>query len=321
MPRILSEQDIESLLSIDDALEAVESAYKGLGTGDNTNNPRNRVNSPGSRLQLMGGACPESGLTGAKIYNTGESGTQFLVAVFAESGGELRGIIEADVLGRLRTGAASGVATDQLAREDATTMGIIGTGSQARSQVRAVAAVRDLESVSAYSRTPENREAFAAEMDDELDVTVGAVDSASDAVAGADIVTTITSSTGSVFDNEDIEEGTHINAAGSNSLARQEIPTRTVVGADRLVVDSVEQAKAEAGDFVTALELGFVTWEGVREIGDVIAGYAPGRTDASDVTLFNSLGLAVQDVSLAATALDYAEEQHVGQIVPMFDER
>jgi ornithine cyclodeaminase/alanine dehydrogenase-like protein (mu-crystallin family) len=305
---------------MEDALEAVESAFEGLGTGDNTNNPRNRVNSPGSRLQIMGGACPKSNLTGAKVYNTGKSGTQFLVTVFDESEGDLRGLIEADILGRLRTGAASGVATDQLAREDATTMGIIGTGSQARSQVRAVAAVRDLESVAVYSRTPEHREEFASEMDDELDAAVESADSASDAVAGSDIVTTITSSTDSVFDDEDIDEGTHINAAGSNSLARQEIPTRTVVGADRIVVDSVEQAKEEAGDFVTALELGFVTWEGIQEIGDVIAGYAPGRTDASDITLFNSLGLAVQDVSLAATALDYAEEQDVGQVVTMFDE-
>jgi len=321
MPRILSEQDVESLLTMEDALEAVKSAYEGLGTGENINNSRNRVNSPGSRLQLMGGACPDAGFTGAKIYNTGKAGTQFLVTVFDESEGQLRGLIEADILGRLRTGAASGVATDYLAREDATTMGIIGTGSQARSQTWAVAAVRDLESVWAFSRTPEHREEFATEMDDEFDATVEPADSAGDAISGADIVTTITSSTDSVFDDEDIDEGTHINAAGSNSLARQEIPTRTVVGADRIVVDSIEQAKEEAGDFLTALELGFVTWEGIQEIGDVIAGHAPGRSDASDVTLFNSLGLAVQDVSLAATVLDYAEDQDVGQEVSMFDKR
>ena len=306
---------------MEDALKAVESAYEGLGTGDNTNNPRTRVNSPGSRLQLMGGACPDAGLTGTKVYNTGKAGTQFLVTVFDESEGQLRGLIEADILGRLRTGAASGVATDYLACEDTTTMGIIGTGSQARSQLRAVAAVRDIECVQAFSRTPEHREKFATEMNDELGATVKPVDSAGDAVSGADIVTTITSSTDSVFDDEDIVEGTHINAAGSNSLARQEIPTRTVVGADRIVVDSIEQAKDEAGDTLTALELGLVTWEGIQEIGDIIAGHAPGRSDASDVTLFNSLGLAVQDVSLAATALDYAENQDVGQEVSMFDKQ
>jgi ornithine cyclodeaminase/alanine dehydrogenase-like protein (mu-crystallin family) len=318
MPTILSEREVGTLLTIEDALDAVESAFEGLGTGENTNQPRRRVNSPGSRLQLMGAACPGVDGTGAKVYNTSGGETRFLVAVFDESTGGLRGLLEADTLGRLRTGAASGVATDYLAREDATSLGLIGTGSQAGDQVRAVASVRDIEVVRAYSSTLEHRESFAAEMDEELDATVEAVDSAAETVGDADIVTTITSSTESVFDDEDIGDGVHINAVGSNSLVRQEIPTRTVVGADRLVVDSLDQAKLEAGDLTTALELGYVTWEGIHELGDVVAGHAPGRRDDSEVTLFESLGLAAQDVSLAVRALEYAESEHVGLDVSMF---
>lgn len=320
MPRVLSEQDVASLLTIEDALEAVESAFEGLGTGTNTNEPRTRVNSPGSRLQLMGGACPEAGLTGTKVYNTSRSGTRFLVTVFDESEGQLRGLIEADTLGQLRTGAASGVATDYLAAEDASVAGIIGTGNQARTQLRAIAAVRDIESVRAYSTTAEHRESFAEEMDAELDASVEAVDSAADAVSGVDVLTTITSSTEPVFDDDDLDDGVHINAAGSNSLARQELPTRTVAGADALVVDSAEQARQEAGDLITALELGLVNWEGIHELGDVVANGVADRVGDAGVTLFESLGLAVQDVSLAATALEHAEKQDVGRQIELFGE-
>lgn len=319
MPTLLTEADVKSLLSIDDAVSVIEDTFDRLGHGSDVNRPRDRVRSPGLRLQLMGASCPELGVSGTKVYTTSREGTRFLITLFDQESGRPVGLIEGDELGRLRTGAASGVATKYLARDDAARVGIIGTGHQAATQLEAVAAVRDLEAVNVYSRSADNRESFAETMTDRLDADVAPVEAAAAAVSEADILITITSATDPVFEDEHLAEGVHINAAGSNSIARQELPTRTVVGADRLVVDSKEQAKLEAGDFLTAMELGFVSWENVRELGDLVAGYAPGRDSADDVTIFESLGLAAQDVALGALALERAEAEGVGRSVPLFD--
>lgn len=319
MPTLLTEADVKSLLSIDDAVSVIEDTFDRLGHGSDVNRPRDRVRSPGLRLQLMGASCPELGVSGTKVYTTSREGTRFLITLFDQESGRPVGLIEGDELGRLRTGAASGVATKYLARDDAARVGIIGTGHQAATQLEAVAAVRDLEAVNVYSRSADNRESFAETMTERLDADVAPVEAAAAAVSEADILITITSATDPVFEDEHLAEGVHINAAGSNSIARQELPTRTVVGADRLVVDSKEQAKLEAGDFLTAMELGFVSWENVRELGDLVAGYAPGRDSADDVTIFESLGLAAQDVALGALALERAEAEGVGRSVPLFD--
>lgn len=320
MTTLLTEDEVASLVSMDDAVDVVEASFERLGTGADVNRPRDRVRSPGLRLQMMGGACPELGVSGAKLYTTASEGTRFLVVLFDQETGRPSCLIEADELGRLRTGAASGVATEYLARADATRVGIIGTGHQASTQLEAVAAVREIEAVSAYSRSPDRRERFAETMDDRLRADVVPVEDAATAVSEADILITITTSSEPVFEAAELPPGVHINAAGSNSIARQELPTRTVVGADRLVVDSRAQARREAGDFVTAMELGLVSWENVRELGDVVAGYAPGREAAEETTVFDSLGLAVQDVSLGALALERAVAQGAGRSVPLFEE-
>lgn len=320
MTTLLTEADVASLLSMDDAVEVIEDTFERLGTGADVNRPRDRVRSPGLRLQLMGGSCPALGVSGVKIYTTAREGTRFVVALFDQETGRPSGLIEADELGRLRTGAASGVATRHLARDDAARVGIIGTGHQAVTQLEAVDAVCSLEQVTAYSRTPESRAAFVETMADRIRTEVVPVDDAAEAVSDIDILITITSSTDPVFEDEHLAEGVHINAAGSNSIARQELPTRTVVGADRLIVDSAEQARIEAGDFVTAMELGLVSWENVHELGDVVAGYAPGRERAADITVFESLGLAVQDVSLGALALERAEAEGIGTDVSLFED-
>lgn len=319
MATLLTEEDVESLLSMEDAVDTVEKTFERLGHGKDVNRPRERVRSPGLRLQLMGGSCPELGYSGAKIYNTSREGTRFFVVLFDQQTGMPRGLIEADVLGLLRTGAASGVATKHMSREDATTAGVIGTGHQAVGQLEAMAEVRDLDQVKVYSRTPENREEFAETMSDRIGVDVTPVESSEEAVSDVDILTTITSSTDPVFDDEHLADGVHINAAGSNAIVRQELPTRTVVGADRIAVDSKEQARTEAGDFVTAMEIGLVSWGGISEFGDVVAGHAPGRESDTDKTIFESLGLAVQDVSLGALALERAEKEGIGQNVPLFE--
>lgn len=319
MTVLLTEEDVASLLTMETAVESIEASFTRLGQGADVNEPRTRVNSPHCRLQYLGGASPELGYAGIKVYNTTREGTRFLNYIIDEQSGKPVGLIESDTLGRFRTGAASGVATKYLAREDANTVGIIGTGGQAPTQLEAVCAVRDIDEIFAFSRTEEDREEFAEQMSENLSIPVHPVETATNAVEPADIVITITSSSSAVFDDADIQPGTHINAAGSNSLARKELPTRTVVGADRIVVDSKEQARREAGDFVTALELGFISWGQIRELGDVVAGFAPGRPADDSVTIFESLGIAVQDIALSATVLELAEEVGVGEHVPLFE--
>lgn len=318
MTVLLTEEDVASLVSMDDAVDVIEASFERLGSGDDVNRPRDRVRSPGLRLQLMGASCPDLGVSGAKIYNTTREGTRFLVVLFDQESGRPRGIIEAGELGRLRTGAASAVATKYIARDDATRVGVIGTGFQAGAQLEAVATVCDLASVKVYSRTPERRTAFADEMSDLLSTTVTPVTDPAGAVSDIDVLITITSATDPVFDHSDLDTPVHINAVGSNSLARQELPTRTVVEADRIIVDSKEQARTEAGDFVTAMELGLVSWENVRELGDIVAGFGPDRDGTDDITVFESLGLAVEDVSLGALALERAKEHTVGREIPLF---
>jgi ornithine cyclodeaminase/alanine dehydrogenase-like protein (mu-crystallin family) len=252
-------------------------------------------------------------LVGWKNYTTTRSGAHFHVAVYDTQTGAMEALIEADRLGQLRTGAASGVATKYLAVPEAARLGVIGTGWQARSQVAAVCAVRPIESVEVYSRDAERRERFAAETASECHVEVRAVDSANAAVSEKDVVITATSSREPVFDGEVLAPGTHVNAIGSNHLKRAEIDVATVRRSAVIVCDSVEQCHIEAGDFVAALEEDALRWDQVLELSDVVDGRFPSRTSPEQITLFESLGLALEDVAMAGELIRRAREQGRGE--------
>ena len=317
MALYLTEKEVTELLTMTDTLAAVESVFKLQASGDATNESRRRVRAQGSTLMTMSGAVSNfgefKGLLGLKAYTVARGGARFYVSLFDAITGELLAFIEADKLGQMRTGAASGVATKYLAREGAKTVGVYGTGWQATSQLEAVCAVRQIEEVKVYSRKPENRERFCQQMTTELGLTNIHPVETPEAAADADIIITITSSREPVVLGEWLKPGTHINAAGGNSILRREFDDDTIKRASFIAVDSLDQSKMESGEFVTAVEKGLLTWERVKELRHVVSGQMRGREHAEQITLFKSLGLAIEDVAAAAVVYQKAKEQQAGK--------
>lgn len=322
MPLFLSEQDVTKLLTMEDTLAAVEAIFKAQAAGDATNEPRRRLRASGAVLQVMSGAVADfkdssggefKGLLGLKSYVVTRNKARFYVNLYDAESGELLALIEADKLGQMRTGAASGVATKYLARADAKTVGVYGTGWQAQSQLEAVCAVRDIESVKVYSRSPENRARFCQEMRARLGgVKIAPVEKPEEA-ADADVIITITTSREPVLQGAWLKLGTHINAAGGNSILRRELDDEVVKRSSFIAVDSIDQAKIEAGELVAAVEKGLLTWERVKELRYVVSGEMRGRTSNDQITLFKSLGVAIEDVATAAVLYRKAKEQNVGK--------
>lgn len=317
MAIFLTEQDVTQLLTMSGALAAVEAVFKRQATGAATNEPRRRVRAGGATLHVMSGAVAGrgefDGFLGLKAYTVTRHGARFYVNLFDAESGELLALMEADKLGQMRTGAASGVATKYLAKADAKTVGIYGAGWQARSQLAAVCAVRQIESVRVYSRTAEHRERFCAEMQAELGLRDIAPIEQPEAAAEAEIVITITSARAPVLEGAWLRPGAHVNAAGGNSILRRELDDEVIKRAAFIAVDDLDQAKLEAGELIVAVEKGLLTWERVHELRHIVAGALPGRRSNDEITLFKSLGIAIEDVATAAIVYRKAKEQKVGR--------
>lgn len=312
MALLLKEKDVEQLLTMPLALELVERVHREYSAGQAIDVPRERTRLPKAALHILQGAVPSSGVFGYKAYTSSREGIRFIVYVFSAERGNLEGIVEANLLGMVRTGAAGGVAARALARPDAKVAGVFGSGWQARGQVEALAAVRKLEKVKAWSRNAEKLAKFCARMSERVGVPVVPATSAEDAVRGSDILATITTSATPVFSGDWVEPGQHINAAGSNSLLRQEIDETTVRRCSPIVVDSRPTAQKEAGDLLPAFEKGRLSLGQVAELGEVLNGTRPGRTDPSQVSLFESQGMAIQDLVIAAELVRRAREAGLG---------
>jgi ornithine cyclodeaminase/alanine dehydrogenase-like protein (mu-crystallin family) len=309
---ILTEAEVEALLDMPSTLEAVESVLRDQAEGRATNRARRRVALPRSGLNFMAAGAPETGAMGLKVYSVASTGARFYTMLFDPENGELLSILQSDRLGQMRTGAASGVATKHLAREDANTLGIYGAGWQAESQLEAIAAVRNLDRVIVYSRREESRKAFAEKMSERLGMEVETTHSA-DEPAAQDIVVTATSAREPVLLGEWLRPGTHVNAAGSNFLFKSEIDRETVRRASFVCVDSHEELGLEAGDLLRPLETGVILPEAIYELGQVIAGQVRGRQGPEDITLFASQGLALEDMAAARVVYDRAVERDVGR--------
>ena len=312
MALILTEAEVEALLDMPSTLEAVESVLRDQAEGRATNRARRRVALPRSGLNFMAAGAPETGAMGLKVYSVASTGARFYTMLFDPENGELLSILQSDRLGQMRTGAASGVATKHLAREDANTLGIYGAGWQAESQLEAIAAVRNLDRVIVYSRREESRKAFAEKMSERLGMEVETTHSA-DEPAAQDIVVTATSAREPVLLGEWLRPGTHVNAAGSNFLFKSEIDRETVRRASFVCVDSHEELGLEAGDLLRPLETGVILPEAIYELGQVIAGQVRGRQGPEDITLFASQGLALEDMAAARVVYDRAVERDVGR--------
>lgn len=313
MALFIREEEVLRLLPMADALTCVEEAFRLHGSGKAINNPRTRVRTEGATLHSMAGAIPPLGALGYKAYTTARGRAQFHFYLYDCASGELLAVIQANHLGQIRTGAASGVATRHMARQDARALGVIGTGFQAAAQVEAVCAVRPIERLVVFGRRADRRRAFCEGMTRRLGgLPVQAAERPEEAVRGADVLVTITTSHEPVFDGRQLEAGTHVNAAGSNNLLRREIDDETVRRSGLVAVDDREQAKAECGDLLGPIQRGALSWEAVRELGEIVAGRSPGRRDASEITLFESQGLAIEDVAVGLHVYRRAKEEGVG---------
>jgi len=308
----LTEQDVMQVLTMPLALQAVETAFRELGEGRAQNQPRRRLRAGRGGLSIMAAAVPALGAMGYKAYG---GGARMKVFLYSTESGQLIGILDANRLGQMRTGAASGVATKYLARADASVVGLIGAGFQARSQLEAIMAQRPITDVRVYSRTADRREAFARDMA-AAPLSITPVAAIEEAVRGADIVVTATSAREPVLAGALLEPGQHINAIGANSLTRRELDEAAVARANVITVDSREQAAMECGDIVFAIDRGLAQWEQVHELAAVVAGHHPGRRSASEITLFESQGLALEDVATAALVLAEARQRGLGLELP-----
>ncbi|MEW6210392.1 MAG: ornithine cyclodeaminase family protein [Acidobacteriota bacterium] len=318
MALLLKEHHVFELLDIRTAIASVEQALADQARGEATNRPRYRVAMPTSQLHVMAAGDRRMGVYGLKVYTASRKGARFLVLLYESETGDLLAMMEADRLGQMRTGAASGVATKYMARRDAATAGIFGTGWQAESQLMAVCAVRPIRAIRVYSRSQERRESFARKMTAMLGVEVAPVDAPEEAVAGQAIIITATTSREPVFDGKFLSPGAHVNAVGSNFLAKSEIDTETIRRASRIAVDSVDQSRIEAGDLLPAIERGIICWESVAELGRIVAGQISGRESDDDITIFKSNGIALEDVAVALEVYTRARERGVGEEVSLW---
>jgi len=310
---LLTEEDVRQILTMEMALDAVEEGLRKLALDEAMNVPRARTQTDHAMLHVMSAAAKSLGVMGYKAYATSRKGLHFHVGLFDGRTGSLLSLMQAAYLGEMRTGAASGVATQYMARPDASEVGIFGSGKQARTQLQAVCKVRKIRRVQVYSLTEENRRRFADEMTRVCDTEVEPVPRPEMAAEDKDIIITATTSREPVLNGHWIAEGTHINAVGSNFIGKAEIDAVGVRRCESIVVDSKDQARIEAGDFVQALEEGSIHWADVHELGQVIVGRYTGRAHPQDVTLFKSLGIAIEDVAVAARVYTKAQSAGLGK--------
>lgn len=315
----ISEAEVRSLLTMPTAIEAVEEVSRKQASGEVVVHPRRRFELPGGGFfHYMAAADFSTGYVAMKQYTYVKGKLRFLVPLYEMSTGDLIALIEADYMGQLRTGAASGVATRHLARKNSCVAAILGTGGQARTQLEAVALVRKLDSARVYGRDAARREKFAQEMTQRLGFPVRSASSSSEAVQGADIVCTATTAANPVVCGADLATGVHMNAIGANHSHKRELDDDAVNSADVIVVDSIEQSRQEAGDLIIAFGGDEICWTGVKKLSDIVAGKASGRTSDSEVTLFKSNGIASWDLAAAVKVFNLAKQGKVGRDLPLW---
>ncbi len=315
----LTSEELAGLASPADYVAVVREGYRQRGEGAPTE-PRTRLGNadPPGFLTSYIAILPETGTMGGYTYSAGfgSNDAHFALPLFDAETGEPLALVDGAGMNPYKTGAAGAVAVDELARADASHVGIIGSGTQARGQLRATATVRDLDSVAVYSPTPESRESFAQEMDDELDAAVQPVQSSAAAIEGADIVITATTADEPVFDGELLEPGTHVTAMGQYHPKKREVDA-TTVARSTYVLDLRARIDQDAGAYRHALEQGVIEDGHLHaELGEVVAGTVPGRTSPDEITLFDSGGTAIETVAAATMLYERAVEKGYGQSLP-----
>jgi alanine dehydrogenase len=312
----LTSEAVSGLATPAEYVDAVSDGYRQRGEGAPAE-PRTTLvgGDPPGMLTGYSAILPETGTMGGYTYAAGfaSADAHFVLPLFDADTGEPLAVLDGARLNPFKTGATGAVGVDALARADAETLAVIGSGSQARGQLRATVTVRDFESVRVYSPTPEHREGFAAEMDDELAPAVRAVDSSAAAVDGADVVVTATRASEPVFDGDDLAPGAHVTAMGQYHPEKREIDAATVARAT-YVPDLRDRLDQDAGAYLLARQDGAIDDDHVHaELGEVVAGTEAGRTSDDAITVFDSGGTAIETVAAATLAYDRARERGLGR--------
>jgi alanine dehydrogenase len=316
----LTSDEIGELATPAEYVAAVREGYRDRGTGAPAEPRTKLLNAePPGMLTGYSAILPSLGAMGGYTYAAGfgDADAHFFLQLFDSESGRPLALLDGASLNPFKTGAAGAVGVDTLARPDADTLALVGSGAQAAGQLRAVAEVRDLRTVNVYSPTKEHREEFAAEFNDQLDAAVGAVPSSDAAVEGADIVVTATNATEPVFDGELLAPGAHVTAMGQYDEGRRELDTTTIERAT-YVPDLRARAFQDAGSFLHALEAEVVGEDHVHaELGEVVAGVEPGRESGEDITVFDSGGTGIETVAAAKMLYDRAVEEGLGRTIPL----
>ncbi len=318
---VLSQEDVHRALPMRQAIEAMKSAFAQLSSGQADAPLRTALDvarHDGVTL-FMPGYLADDDQMALKIVSVftdnpakGLPLIHALVVVVDATTGAPAAVMDGTYLTALRTGAASGAATDLLARQDSRTAAIFGAGAQGRTQLEAICAVRPIEKAWVYDLATVQAEAYAAEMSERLSLPVHVAETPAEAVRRADVICTATTSCEPVFDDGDVRPGAHINAVGAYTPQMQEIPAETVLRA-KVVIDHHEASLAEAGDLLIPLQQGLMTEEHIyAELGEIAAGRKPGRETEEEITLFKSVGVAVQDVAAASAVLSAARRLNLG---------
>ena len=323
MATLLREADVERVIKMEPIIDAVAHAMRELGEGIAENIPRRRVYPLGNVLSVMFASYPGSGYYGLKSYSIGGDKVRFLVILYKQDGedaGNIDGLIEGNLLGAYRTGAASGVAARELAPAGPVEVGVIGTGWQARTQIHAISRTIPVSRFRVFSRDASKRRDFAEDLGDLLGIEAIPADSAEQAVRGASVVVTMTNSGSPVLEAGWIEPGALVIAAGSNIPNKSELPPELVQRAEVVVVDQLDAAKLESGDLLLAEASGHFDWDRAVELGAILAGKEKGRRSADGIVLFESHGLALWDVAAGAYVLQEARRIRLGSEVSFFPE-
>jgi len=318
--RFLTSGDVSGLATPREYVDAVQDGYRQRGEGAPAE-PRTKLKNadPPGMLTGYSSVLPDTGAMGGYMYAAGfgEADAWFMTPLFDAESGEPLALLDGASMNPFKTGAAGAVGVDALARPDATSVALIGTGAQARGQLRATVTVRDVETVDVYSPTKDHRESFAAEMNERLDAAVAAVASSSAAVENADIVITATTASDPVFDGDLLAEGAHVTAMGQYDPEKRELDT-TTIERSTYVPDLRERVTQDAGSFIHALEAGAVTEDHVHaELGDVVAGEAPGRESPDEITVFDSGGTGIETVAAAHMLYEKAVEEDLGSEIDL----
>jgi|TARA_B110000263_G_scaffold6249_1_gene5391 alanine dehydrogenase len=305
MTLFITESEVTNILSHKKTVELLDEGMKALGSGKAFNMPRKRlpVGYGGGAMNFMAASWPEKGVAGHKSYVVSQGKATFVVLLYSTEGEGLLAVIEANMLGQIRTGAASALASKYLANSNSKSLTIVGSGFQAESQLLSIASIFDLENINVYSRSEDKRNLFASKMSKEVNIEIKPHKNIKNAVEGSDIVCLITNSSTPVLPSQMITNGMHINAAGGNNWLRSEISSDSIGKFDLISCDNLEQAKYESKALMEATEKGIISWNNVNELGSLIYENKK-RESKNHITLYESLGIAIQDLSVAKFIYD-----------------